>query len=257
MHQRIDQLTSSAAHLPGITTGILHHRSEQLLIRQSADMSETPEAIVQDAYDHIAQWYLEWVKCDKSPRERYVKKVLETLPPSPCILELGCGPGVPVLDMLLENGARVTANDISAKQIEMAKARCPHAKFIAGNMTTLTFEPESFHGALSFYTLFHLPRSQLKDMLVKIYSWLKPGGLFAFNLAGVDEEEIHGEMMGYGMFWSSYGVHENCEMLEQVGFELLEVERVKAGDGNLNEDEPDYDSEFVWVMARKPDVDKR
>ena len=103
-------------------------------------MSETPEAIVQDAYDHIAQWYIEWVKCDKSPRERYVKKVLERLPPSPCVLEIGCGPGVPVLDMLLENGARVTANDISAKQIEMAKARCPRANFVAGNMTTLVFE---------------------------------------------------------------------------------------------------------------------
>jgi len=220
-------------------------------------MSETPEAIVQNAYDHIAQWYLEWVKSDKSPRERYVKKVLERLPPSPCILELGCGPGIPVLDMLLEYRARVTANDISAKQIEMAKARFPRVKFIAGNMTTLTFEAESFHGVLSFYTLFHLPRSQLKDMLVKIYSWLKPGGLFALNLAGVDEDEIYGEMMGYGMFWSSYGMHENRKTLEQVGFELLEVEKVKAGDGNLNEDEPDYDSEFVWVMARKPEVDKR
>ncbi|KAI4941977.1 hypothetical protein J4E91_010364 [Alternaria rosae] len=217
-------------------------------------MSETPEAIVKNAYDHIAQWYLDWVESDKSPREKYVRNLLERLPLSPCVLELGCGPGVPVLNMLLNGGAQVTANDISAKQIEMAKARCPCATFIAGNMTTLEFEPESFHGVLSFYTLFHLPRSQLRNMLVKIYSWLKPGGLFAFNLADIDEEEIHGEMMGYGMFWSSYGVHENCDMLEHVGFELLKVEKVKAGDGKLGEDEPDYDSEFVWVMARKPDV---
>jgi len=220
-------------------------------------MSEAPERIVEHAYDHIAQWYLEWVQSDRSPRERYTRKLLDSLPPSPSVLELGCGPGVPVLSMLVDHGAQVTANDISAKQIEMAKARCPRATFVAGNMTTLLFKPESFQGVLSFYTLFHLPRSQLRDMLVNIYSWLEPGGLFAFNLAGIDEEEIHGEMMGFGMFWSSYGVHKNCEMLEQVGFELLEVERVKAGDGNLNEDEPDYDSEFVWVMARKPDVDKR
>ncbi|KAI4634019.1 uncharacterized protein J4E87_001188 [Alternaria ethzedia] len=220
-------------------------------------MSETPERIVEHAYDHIAQWYLEWVEGDRSPRERYTRKLLDSLPPSPSVLELGCGPGVPVLSMLVDHGAQVTANDISAKQVKMAEPRCPRARFIAGNMTTLTFEAESFHGVLSFYTLFHLPRSQLKDMLVKIYSWLKPGGFFAFNLASVDEEEIHGEMMGYGMFWSSYGVHENCEMLEQIGFELLEVEKVKAGDGNLNEDEPDYNSEFVWVMARKPEVVKR
>jgi ubiquinone/menaquinone biosynthesis C-methylase UbiE len=219
-------------------------------------MPEAPEDIVEHAYDHIAQWYLEWVESDKSPRERYTKKLLDKLLPSPSVLELGCGPGVPVLNMLVDHGAQVTANDISAKQIEMAKARCPHANFVAGNMATLTFEAESFHGALSFYTLFHLPRPQLKDLLAKIYRWIKPGGLFVFNLAGIDEEEIHGEMMGYGMFWSSYGVHENCEILKQIGFELLEVEKVKAGDGKLEEDEPDYDSEFVWVMAQKPEANK-
>ncbi|OBT76520.1 hypothetical protein VF21_05366 [Pseudogymnoascus sp. 05NY08] len=217
-------------------------------------MSEAPEDIVKHAYDHISQWYLKWVESDESPREIYINKFLDKLPPSPCVLELGCGPGVPVLDMLLDHGAQVTANDISAKQIEIAKARCPCAKFLASNMATLAFEAESFHGVVSFYTLFHLPRSQLKDMLAKIYGWMKPGGFFVFNLAVIDEEEIHGEMMGYGMFWSSYGVHENCDILKQVGFELLEVEKVKAGDGNLKDDEPDYDSEYLWVMAQKPEA---
>ena len=219
-------------------------------------MSEAPEDIVEHAYDHIAQWYLEWVESDMSPRQRYTKRFLDRLPASPSVLELGCGPGVPVLNMLVDRGAQVTANDISAKQIEMAKARCPNVKFVAGNMATLTFEAESFHGVLSFYTLFHLPRAQLEDLLAKIYTWIKPGGLFVFNLAGLDEEEIHGEMMGYGMFWSSYGMQKNCEILEDIGFELLEVETVKAGDGKLEEHEPDYESEFVWVMARKPDANK-
>ncbi|KNG50317.1 sterol 24-c-methyltransferase-like protein [Stemphylium lycopersici] len=198
-------------------------------------MSEAPEDIGEHAYDHIAQWYLEWVESDMSPRQRYTKKLLNKLPPSPSVLELRCGPGVPLLNMLVDRGTHVTANDISAKQIEMAKARCPHVKFVAGNMATLTFEAESFHSALSFYTLFRLPRSQLKDLLAKMYRWIKPGGLFVFNLAGIDEEEFHGEM---------------------IGFELLKVEKVKAGDGKLEEDEPDYESEFVWVMARKPDANK-
>ena len=219
-------------------------------------MSEAPENIVEHAYDHIAQWYLEWVGSDMSPRQRYTKRFLDRLPPSPSVLELGCGPGVPVLNMLVDRGTQVTANDISAKQIEMAKARCPNVKFVAGNMATLTFEAESFHGVLSFYTLFHLPRAQLEDLLAKIYTWIKPGGLFVFNLAGLDEEEIHGEMMGYGMFWSSYGMQKNCEILEDIGFELLEVETVKAGDGKLEEHEPDYESEFVWMMARKPDANE-
>ncbi|KAH7374225.1 putative O-methyltransferase [Cadophora sp. MPI-SDFR-AT-0126] len=247
-------------HSPANTSHISERYAEQQVDlkrkkhQKTAGMPEAPEDIVEHAYDQIAEWYLEWVLNDNSPRQTYTEKLLDKLPPSPCLLELGCGPGVPVLNMLLEHGAQVTANDISTKQVEMARARCPRAKVLAGNMTTLTFEAESFHGALSFYTLFHLPRSQLKDMLAKIYRWLKPGGLFVFNLAVFGEEEINGEMMGYGMFWSSYGVQENCDILKQVGFEVLELEKVKAGNGKLEKDDPDYDSEFLWVMARKPEA---
>ncbi|KAE8385476.1 S-adenosyl-L-methionine-dependent methyltransferase [Aspergillus alliaceus] len=214
-------------------------------------MSDTPEGIVEYAYDNITEWYLQWVKSQKSPRERYTKMLLDKLQTSPCILELGCGPGVPILKMLLDEGAQVVANDISTKQIEMAKARCPGAKLVTGNMTTLTFEPASFHGVISFYTLFHLPRSQLKAMLTTIYDWLKPGGVFVFNLATIDEEEIHGEFLGYGMFWSSYGVDENRAMLTEIGFDVLQVEVLHAGDGKLEEGDPDFDAEFMWVMARK------
>lgn len=216
-------------------------------------MSDTPAGIVEYAYDNITEWYLQWVTSQKSPRERYTRQLLEKVQPSPSILELGCGPGVPILKYLLDQGAEVVANDISAKQIEMAKARCPGAKLIAGDMTALSFEPESFHGVISYYTLFHLPRSTLKDMLIKIHGWMKPGGVFVFNLATVDEEEIHGEMLGYGMFWSSYDVEGNRALLGEVGFELLQVEVLQAGDGQLEEDDPDFDAEFMWVMARKKD----
>ncbi|PYH46372.1 class I SAM-dependent methyltransferase [Aspergillus saccharolyticus JOP 1030-1] len=224
-------------------------------------MTDTPESIVTHAYDHIGEWYLQWVTSQHSPRQRYTQQLLATIqqqqqqqqhPSAPSILELGCGPGVPIVQMLLEHGAQVTANDISPQQIAMARARCPGATLIAGDMTTvLTFNDASFDGVISFYALFHLPRAKLKAMLTKIHGWLKPGGVFVLNLATLDEEEIHGEFFGYGMFWSSFGVEANRAMLEEVGFKVLQLEVLKAGDGKLAEDDPDFDAEFMWVMARK------
>ncbi len=75
-------------------------------------MSDDPKAIVRDAYDDVADWHLRWVDGQSTPRERYGSKVLQNAsaaPPPPHILELGCGPGVPITRMLLEQGARVTA----------------------------------------------------------------------------------------------------------------------------------------------------
>ncbi|GAM85429.1 hypothetical protein ANO11243_034360 [Dothideomycetidae sp. 11243] len=214
-------------------------------------MSEDPKAIVKQAYDHIADWYLSWIKDQLSPRERYAEKVLASAPPHPRILELGCGPGVPITRMLLDRGAHVVANDISARQVDLAKERCPEAEYRLGDMADLNFPSESFDGVTSFYTIFHLPRTQQRDMLARIHTWLQPGGLFVLNLATVDEDEIHGEMMGHGMFWSSFSVDDSLAMVKDVGFKIVESETLEAGDGQLSDDDPDYGVKFLWIAAQK------
>lgn len=215
-------------------------------------MDEAPKDIVEHAYDEIADWYLGWVEGQRSPRETFTEKVLKDAGSSPRILELGCGAGIPITRMLLDLGAEVVANDISSKQVSMAKQRCPGASFHAGDMTALTFEPASFDGAVSFYAIFHLPRAEQKGMLAKVHSWVKPCALFALNLATMDEEEIHGEFHGRGMFWSSYAVEDSKAMFEEVGFELVEADVLEAGDGKLDESDPDYGVKFLWIVARKP-----
>lgn len=218
-------------------------------------MSEEAKEINEQAYDHIADWYLDWVTNQTSPRERYTEKVLANANvSSPHILEIGCGAGVPITRMLLDRGATVVANDISTKQIEMARARCPEprATFVSGDMNkALDFAPAILDGVVGFYSVFHLPREEQKVLLAKIRSWLKPGAMFAFNLATVDEEEIHGEMMGHGMFWSSFDTEGNKAMVAAAGFEAIEVEVLEAGDGQLKEDDPDYGVKFMWITAKK------
>lgn len=220
-------------------------------------MSEAYKKIVEESYDQIAVWYDDWVQTQDSPRQRYTTKVLENAklfkdaPPYLHILELGCGAGVPITRMLLDAGTRVTANDISTKQVEMAKTRCPTATFIPGDMTVLSFEPESFDGIVSFFAIFHLPREEQRGMLSKIFSWLKPGAIFAFNFATVDDAEIHGEFLGRGMFWSSYSVEDSKAMVKEVGFDVDMAEVLEAGDGKLDEDDPDYGVKFLWIAARK------
>lgn len=223
-------------------------------------MCDDPKEIVKFAYDNIADWYLEWVENQQSPRERYTTKLLDNchaMPQEgfsrrPHVLDLGCGPGVPVLQMLLSGGASVVASDISTKQLELAKARYPEANLIQGDMSILSFEPASFHGLVCFYTLFHLPRTEQQELLSKVFSWLRPGGMFVFNCATFDEEEIHGEFLGFGTFWSSYCLEGNKAMLDKVGFEVVQAELLEAGDGQLEEGEPDHGASFWWVAARKP-----
>jgi len=167
----------------------------------------------------------------------------------PYILELGCGPGHPITTLLLSAGARVIANDISPAQIAKAKlhshshAHSSRVTFIASDMTLLSLPPSTLDGAICFFTLFHLPRAEQPPMLSKIFSWLKIGALLVCNFATFDEEEIYGEMMGMGIFWSGFDVGQNRAMLVDAGFEIEEEE--------VLESEADGGNEFQWVAARK------
>lgn len=217
---------------------------------------DSPKRTVEQSYDEIADPYLTWVQSQTSPRQRYTTRVLENAPKSPRILELGCGAGVPITRMLLDHGAQVVANDISAKQISLAKERCPTAELIQGDMMSLSFESESFDGAVSFYAIFHLPRSEQKVMLERIYGWLKPGSLLAFNLGTEDGEECHGEFLGRGMFWSNQDIESSKTMVKEVGFEIVDADSLEAGDGKLDESDPDYGVKFLWIVARKITTDR-
>ncbi len=215
-------------------------------------MPADPKELVEQGYDRIAECYLSWVQSQPSPRERYATKVLDNAPASsPRVLELGCGAGYPITRMLLDRGAQVVANDISARQLELAKARCPQATFLLGDMTALSFEPASFDGVVSFFSIAHLPRREHQAMFSKIHAWLRPGGMFVFNLSAVDEEEMHGDFLGHHMFWSSHGVEESQALVNGAGFEVVEADVLEAGDGLLDEDDPDYGVKFLWIVARK------
>ena len=52
----------------------------------------------------------------------------------------------------------------------------------------------------------------------------------------------------------SYGVEESKAMLVDVGLELVEVEVVEAGDGQLEEGDADYGAKFLWIAAKKARV---
>ncbi|KAG8630974.1 hypothetical protein KVT40_000114 [Elsinoe batatas] len=185
------------------------------------------------------------------PRERYTATLLSTLGKRPRILELGCGAGIPITRMLLDQGTSVTANDISTEQLELAKERCPAATSLAGDMLAMDLPLGSFDGVVSFFAIFHLPRDEQRAMFDKIYDWLADGGAFTFNVATTDAAEIKSDFLGMVMFWSSFGTQENEAMIRDAGFRILQVEVLEAGDGKLAAEDPDHATTFQWVLAEK------
>lgn len=224
--------------------------SEQSKMEQNTPQLSDDKKIVQDGYDKMAQKYAAWTQDDPRARRQYTETLIERLPPNATVLELGCGSGHPVLETLLKSGANVIANDLSTAMVELAKARCPQATFLPGDMTALDIEPSSLDAVAAFFSVIHLPRQEQPAMLFKIHGWLKDSGLTVFNLAVNDSSEVRGAFFGVDMFWSSFDVESNKKMVEAAGFKLLSAEVLDAGE-DLDPSDPDYKRKFLWILAQK------
>lgn len=83
-----------------------------------------------------------------------------SLIPPPSILQLGRGPGVPVLQTLLDHEAIVTGNDFSTRQLRLANKKFLEAKLIIRVMSSPSFPSRTFDGVVYSYAVFLPPRAE-------------------------------------------------------------------------------------------------
>jgi ubiquinone/menaquinone biosynthesis C-methylase UbiE len=211
-------------------------------------MSSNPNILVQDSYNAIAKTYRRWTSDKPTPRLEYIDKLLALLQNASeaRVLELGCGAGDQT-KFLASNCGHVIANDISEAQINIARANVldVNVEFERVDMTSLTLEKSSLQGAVAFYSIIHLPQDDQKLMFTRILRWLSPGGVFVCNLGAKPDLGAARPWLGAQMFWSSFGAGKYLEILQEVGFKVVESDII-------DDDEDGKKVPFLWVVARKP-----
>ncbi|PSN73359.1 S-adenosyl-L-methionine-dependent methyltransferase [Corynespora cassiicola Philippines] len=226
------------------------------------------KARLQTSYNAIAETYQTFTRIHDPIRFDFIARLLQLLrekegeagrPPSvPAaaieMLELGIGAGVPGTQMLLQHrdpSIRVTGNDLSPVQLELAARNlAPHVedgtlRLVGGDMLSLDLPEASFDAVVAFYSIIHLPRDEQRMLMKKVARWLKPGALF---LGCFGEDSTEGVVMrqwldqerGW-MFWSGWGIEGSVRMVKSVGLEVL-VQEVRE----------DIGASFLWVIARRP-----
>lgn len=125
----------------------------------------SPAEAVSAGYDATADLYQDFiVSCRQREQRYYLNVILERLKPGSNVLDIGCGSGVPTT-LQLEKQFCVTGVDISLKQIELAKKNLSRTNLVCGDIVSMSFAEASFDGAVAFYSLFHIPRSEHESFL--------------------------------------------------------------------------------------------
>jgi SAM-dependent methyltransferase len=208
--------------------------------------ADDPRRIVADGYDLIAERYFAWSDARPSKvRLAWLARALERIPLDTDVVDLGCGAGVP-MTRALADGRRVTGVDISPRQVELARAAVPDARFIHADMTALELPAASLDAVVAFYALTHVPRGDLPALLGTIHRWLRPGGVLVATMGAQDSpDEVEDDWLGAPMFFSHYGAKKNRALVRRAGFEIeLAVVEEEPKDRHA--------ALFLWAMASKP-----
>ena len=205
---------------------------------------------VQDSYDRVAAEYarrifgeLEQKPLDRQLLDRFAERVQGLGP----VCDLGCGPAH-VARYLHERGVRVTGMDLSALMVEQARRLNPSMDFRQGNLLSLDIEDGAWGGIVAFYSIIHVPRTEIADALAEMRRVLRPGGLLllAFH---VGDETVHlDEWWGQrvSLDFQFLRPEEMADFLRSAGFEVEEiVEREPYPD-------VEHPSRRAYILAAKP-----
>lgn len=204
-----------------------------------------PKEIVATGYNQITQSYLQLVEAmGMEVREKYLNLLINLLPANSQVLELGCGAGIPMTQILSEH-FQVTGIDISSEQLSLARQNVPQAKFILSDMVNLEFENNYFDAVVAFYSMTHVPRDEHNQLLSNIYRMLKKGGLMVVTMGYRDSPDIISpDWLGSPMFFSHFDGDTNLTLVQETGFNIIKAK-----------DEMEYEYNkpvcFRWIVASK------
>jgi SAM-dependent methyltransferase len=180
-------------------------------------------------YDLIADWYAG----DRSHHVGVpeVGALAASLPPGSCVLDAGCGNGVPLTRALIAHGCRVFAVDSSPVMLERFRRNCPDVPTWCAPIETSDFGGRTFDAAIAWGIIFHLTLDRQRQAIANIASALKPDAPFLFtsgDAPGDDPTSITGQMNGVTFAYFSYGAESYRRLLGEAGCTLVDT-HIDAG----------------------------
>jgi cyclopropane fatty-acyl-phospholipid synthase-like methyltransferase len=155
----------------------------------------------------------------------------------PIVLDVGCGPGLPLDRMLLDAGIDVVAVDSSPVAVDTARSTIPEAIHIERDLYDLEgLHPTGtrFDAAVSLFALAALSREDIKRTLGEIHHVIAPGAPFLLALPEGEGDQQPQDYLGEPVPQTGFHRDGLQELLEQNGFSVLEVEPTRHEDGHTD-----------------------
>jgi 2-polyprenyl-3-methyl-5-hydroxy-6-metoxy-1,4-benzoquinol methylase len=147
-----------------------------------------------------------------------VRTWARTLPPGAAVLDLGCGPGFPITDVLVTEGLQVHGVDAAASFVEAFRRNLPNTPVACEAVQDSTFFGRTFDAVLAWGLIFLLSPEDQRSLIRRMSAVLVPGGRALFT--SPPEPLVWNDAMT-GLESQSLGAAEYRAQLSGVGLSVV------------------------------------
>jgi SAM-dependent methyltransferase len=174
------------------------------------------------SYDVVADAYVRefFDELSRKPFDRALLDAFAAACPTPgLVLDVGCGPGH-VARYLSERGVTAAGVDLSPAMVAVARRLNPDLEFSEADMRALPFGSESLAGIAAFYSVIHIPRTEVPEVLTEFRRVLVDYGRLLLSVHGgagiVRRDDFLGQPAPFEA--TLFSLSEIAAMVEQAGF---------------------------------------
>jgi SAM-dependent methyltransferase len=110
-----------------------------------------------------------------------VRRWARTLPLGAAVIDLGCGPGLPITEVLVAEGLNTFAVDAAPSFVEAFQRNLPNTPVICEAVQDSRFFDRTFDGVLAWGLMFLLSPEDQRHLIQRIAGILAPGGRMLFT----------------------------------------------------------------------------
>ncbi|MCJ1474038.1 hypothetical protein MMC13_002696 [Lambiella insularis] len=189
----------------------------------------------------------------------FITAVLEMLPSSASVLDIGCGTGKPTSSMIAASGRQLHGIDFSSTMIALSRQQVPGGVFEEVDM--FDFSPRTpFDAAFAMFSLFNITHEELNTMVAKCFDWVVPNGYFFVGTIAAEDfstercvseevpKRVEYQFMGRKVATLLYSKEGWRALLQHAGFEVITTKTIPF------QPPTDVDCDFephYYIIARK------
>jgi SAM-dependent methyltransferase len=140
------------------------------------------------------------------------------LPRGAAVLDLGCGPGVPITEALLGEGLQAFGVDASPTLVAAFRQRFPQTPIVCETVDESRFFGRTFDAVVAWGLVFLLPADEQRRLIGRVAEALVPGGRLLFTSPA---QECAWNDILTGLESRSLGADEYRRLLSAAGLAVL------------------------------------